>query len=368
MATAVPAGAEGLGRWRRRTWRAGVVAAAVAAASAGLAACAGSGSSGSSSAAGPAVTVMTRNLYFGADLSPLFTATAAQLGPEATAAYQQLQQSDVPARLLSDARDIASARPDLVALQEAVVWSVTPSGQSTATVAYDFVAGLDADLARLHTPYTVAASSDGFSGALPVPGVGLVGLQDRDVILVRTGDRRISVSDPTTGTYRNVLTVHVAGIPITVKRGWAAVDATAGGRPFRVVATHLEAYSDPTRDAQAQELLGLVRASTEPTLVLGDVNSPASGSGSQTYDAVRAAGLGDAWATANPGKPGFTCCRSADLRSGTLTERIDMVFTRGAFHVDRAWLVGTAPSDRTPGGLWPSDHAGVVATVVPPAA
>ena len=348
---------------RRR--RLAVLAATVAAA-AGLAACASSSAESGGTSSAPAVTVMTRNMYFGADLSPLFSATASQLGADATAAYQQLQHSDVPARLQADAEEIASAKPDLVALQEAVVWTVTPTGQTTSRVAYDFVAGVRADLTRLGSPYAVAASSDGFSGSLPVPGVGTVSLQDRDVILVRDHDDRLSVSDPTSGIYQHVLTVHVAGIPITVKRGWAAVDAVAGGRRFHIVATHLEAYSDPPRDAQAQELLGLVRASTTPTLVLGDVNSPASGTGSQTYDAVRSAGLGDAWATANPGAAGVTCCRAADLRSGALTQRIDMVFTRGAFHVSRAWLVGAAASDRTAGGLWPSDHAGVVATAVPP--
>lgn len=332
---------------------------------AGLASC--SGTTPTRASSGPAVTVMTRNMYFGADLSPLFGATAAQLGPGATAAYQQMQQSAIPARLQADASEILSARPDLVALQEAVLWTLTPAGRTTPEVTYDFVAGLRADLARLGSPYSVVASSDGFSGALPVPGVGLVGLQDRDVVLVRDHDSRLSVSQPANGIYQNALTVHVAGMPITVKRGWASVEAIAGGRRFRVVATHLEAYSNPVRDAQAQELIGMVTGGSEATLVLGDVNSPATGAGSQTYDAVRKAGLGDSWAAANGGSPGFSCCRAADLRSGSLTQRIDMIFTRGVFHTERAWLVGAAASDRTAGGVWPSDHAGVVATIVPPA-
>lgn len=324
----------------------------------------GSGSSGSP--ASPAVTVMTRNLYFGADLSPLFSVTSAQLGPTATAAYAQMRASDIPARLDKVARELAGAKPDLVALQEAVVWSVIPNGQQRATVLSDSTAILLADVAKLGTRYRVAASNDGFSGALPVPGVGLVGLQDRDVILVRRDGRQLSVSHSTTGVYAHALTVHVAGIAVTVKRGFAAVDASAGGRRFHVVATHLEAYSDPTRDAQAAELLAMVTSSRLPTLVLGDVNSPAAGDGSATYDLVRQAGLGDAWAAANPGTPGYTCCRAADLRSGPLEERIDMVFTRGRFVVERASLVGTSATERTSSGLWPSDHAGVIATVVPP--
>lgn len=342
---------------RRRRAVAGVVVSAAA----GLVACSTTTPISPRSAA--TITVMTRNMYFGADLSHLFTATAGQLGPDATAAYRQLTQSDVPARLKADAQEIASAKPGLVALQEAVIWTVTPAGQTTATVAYDFVVGLQADLARLGSPYAVAAVADGFSGALPVPAVGVVGLQDRDVILVRSHDPQLSVSNPTSGTYAHDLTVHVAGAPIAIKRGWGAVDATVGRHHFRVVATHLEAYSNPTRDAQAHELVDLVRGGREPTLVLGDVNSPATGAGSQAYDALRAAGWGDAWAQANPGGAGMTCCRTANLSSGPLTQRIDMIFTDGAFGAERAWLVGAGASDRTPGGLWPSDHAGVVATL-----
>ncbi|MFI5041809.1 MAG: endonuclease/exonuclease/phosphatase family protein [Acidimicrobiales bacterium] len=311
---------------------------------------------------------MTRNMYFGADLSPLFDATASQLGEDSAAAYQQMQASAIPDRIEADAHEVAAAKPELVALQEAVVWSVIPPGQKTATVQYDFVSMLLADLAHLGVTYTVASSNDGFSGTLPVPGVGLVSLQDRDVILLRSGSS-VSVSDPSSGSYQHVLTVNVAGVPITVKRGWTSVEATAAGRnsSFRVIATHLEAYSDPTRDAQANELLALVAASPDPTVVLGDVNSAAQGAGSQTYDLVRSAGLGDAWASAEPGNPGYTCCRDADVRGGSLTQRIDMVFYRGSFNISSASIVGASPGDRTPGGLWPSDHAGVVTTLVPPA-
>lgn len=359
-----------MGEWHRGRRGRPPVAAAILAVALLLTACSSGGPTAkatSTTTPGPAVTVMTRNLYFGADLSPLFSATSTQLGPAASAAYEQMQASDIPARLAKVAAELAAVKPDLVALQEAVVWSVIPPGGTSATVTADFVTTLLADAARAGVAYTVASSNDGFNGALPVPGVGLVGLQDRDVILVRTGDSALSVSNPTSGLYQHALTVQVAGLPITVKRGWTSVDAAAGARRFHLVATHLEAYSDPTRDAQASELLALVRSATAPTLVLGDVNSPAAGTGSATYDMVRHAGLGDAWAAANPGSPGFTCCRSADLRTGTLDQRIDMIFTSGAFTVQRASVVGTSASDRTASGLWPSDHAGVVATLVPPA-
>jgi endonuclease/exonuclease/phosphatase family metal-dependent hydrolase len=44
-------------------------------------------------------------------------------------------------------------------------------------------------------------------------------------------------------------------------------------------------------------------------------------------------------------------------------QRIDLVLIRGAAHVRNVDLVGEEEADRTASGLWPSDHAGVVATV-----
>jgi hypothetical protein len=40
-----------------------------------------------------------------------------------------------------------------------------------------------------------------------------------------------------------------------------------------------------------------------------------------------------------------------------------LILYRGGFSVRDIKLVGEKPSDRTPSGLWPSDHAGVVASL-----
>jgi hypothetical protein len=42
------------------------------------------------------------------------------------------------------------------------------------------------------------------------------------------------------------------------------------------------------------------------------------------------------------------------------------VLTRGGFDTVDADVVGEESTDRTPSGLWPSDHAGVVATLALP--
>jgi hypothetical protein len=81
-------------------------------------------------------------------------------------------------------------------------------------------------------------------------------------------------------------------------------------------------------------------------------------------------GFTDAWSVKHPGELGNTWGHQEDLRDTTtaLTQRLDLVLFRdgppedGLCAVD-ADVIGDNLSDRTPSGLWPSDHAGVVATL-----
>ena len=109
-------------------------------------------------------------------------------------------------------------------------------------------------------------------------------------------------------------------------------------------------------------------------ILLGDLNTVAPTG--ETYRLLRAVGYGDAWTRnllVSEGS-GFTCCHDADLRNEEvkLDRRIDLVMVRnvGGFLRGRrgrrigpvfAFVVGDELDDRTPSGLWPSDHAGVVA-------
>src|SRR6476659_5047459 len=69
------------------------------------------------------VKVMTRNMYFGADLTRSIAATTF---PDLLAANAQIWtnvvHSDIPARARLIAREIADNRPDLVGLQEVSQW------------------------------------------------------------------------------------------------------------------------------------------------------------------------------------------------------------------------------------------------------
>jgi len=101
-------------------------------------------------------------------------------------------------------------------------------------------------------------------------------------------------------------------------------------------------------------------------VLVGDFNSAADGSTTMSYATV-ASSFTDTYAKLNPGMPGFTCCTDITAPAPTYRERIDIVFFRGAGVGPQAVeYVGTDPAKRTPSGLWPSDHAGVVATLQVP--
>ena len=83
------------------------------------------------------------------------------------------------------------------------------------------------------------------------------------------------------------------------------------------------------------------------------------------YQQFITAGFVDAWSRKRPTESGFTFGQSPDLLNpvSQLSERIDLILFRGSFQVADIIVVGDEQNDRTPSGLWPSDHAGVVAAL-----
>ena len=142
------------------------------------------------------------------------------------------------------------------------------------------------------------------------------------------------------------------------------MDATVGEVTYRVVNTHLEAFDQLPRVGQMQELVAGLSNVTSPVILLGDFNTPAPDGAA--YQLLLEAGYSDVWQADSEGS-GNTCCQDADLsnQQSGLGMRIDQIFVKGISLREGAAIrtatVGDKAEDKTPGGLWPSDHAGVVA-------
>jgi endonuclease/exonuclease/phosphatase family metal-dependent hydrolase len=147
--------------------------------------------------------------------------------------------------------------------------------------------------------------------------------------------------------------------PLSLNRGDVLVDATLNGSPCQFVSTHLDEFHTPIQPRQASEILAQLSATKVPQLVVGDFNADPDTS---TYAEMVSAGFVDTAAASRVA--GATCCQAADLSNAVsqLTNRYDYVFERDFSSIDSAFLVGNASfEDVRP--LWPSDHAGLVATV-----
>lgn len=319
------------------------------------------------------VTVMTRNLYLGTDLTPILQAqTQLQLFFAVGTAYGQVVASDIPGRAERTAEEIAATTPDLVGLQEAALWGTAPFDNPAAvTPTYDFVQLIVADLAGLGYAYTPVATSVNFHAEAPgllATGPAYVAFTDRDVILART-EAKMSVANPQHGNFAVSVTLDSPTLgTVVIPRGWASVDATVRGTGFRFVDTHLEAYSSIVRNYQAAQLATMLGTFSGQLVVVGDFNSsapPAGADDSAAYNLMLGAGYADAWLAKPRTGTGFTCCQAGTLDNpvSQLDERIDFVFLDNGPAALGMTLVGDHPADRTAGGLWPSDHAGVVADV-----
>jgi endonuclease/exonuclease/phosphatase family protein len=322
-------------------------------------------------AGGPGVSVMSQNLYVGADVDVVIGALAspdpADDFPALLAAIETLGKTDFPARARAVADRIARARPHVVGLQEVETLNIDLTGLGLPVVIHlDFEAILQAELAARGLHYTLAARVQNIVAA-PFPGISLV---DHDILLL-DADR---VTLGSSGAQNFAVNVGVVAPGVELRRGWVWARVTIGGEPYTFVNTHAEAdlgglHLAGLRALQLAELVGTV-AGDARVIMVGDFNDVP---GSPMHQVVAGAGFTDVWAALRPGVIGYTCCHRADLSDqiAPFSQRIDYVFTRGVGspagrvlgQIDR---FGEVPGDRVAGPaypIWPSDHAGMVATL-----
>lgn len=312
--------------------------------------------------------VATYNVYLGATLDPLFTATTPQeLVRLAGEVYAAVEATDFTERAGAIAGQIAEHGPEVAGLQEVALWEKGPLG-GELQVTYDFLDLLLDELAERGHPYRAVATNWNFDGTLPISATEQARFRDRDVIIVRADLPRalLQVTNPQSGTYDAVLEIPTAipGLTFRSPRGWSTVDVRLLGASFRFANTHLEASGPAAvRNAQAAELAGRLDASPLRTVLVGDLNSrPDDAAGA--YGILTGAGFADAWlATGGDPATGFTAGQSAALLDeNRLRSRIDYVLTGAGVRAVSTEIVGDEEADRSvPTGFWPSDHAGVVA-------
>jgi endonuclease/exonuclease/phosphatase family metal-dependent hydrolase len=365
---------------------------------------------GKKTSKGTKLTLMTRNLYVGADVTQAFEANSVdKLVNTAGNVVNQVHATKFPSvRAASIAAEIKKRKPDLVGLQEVAWWRTgpvdlnaalgAPSASQTDPLGGDFLADLlkavnsgDKQKKGVRYKAVVVNVNTGIDVEIPVnddgSGSGLAGADHNErltvggAILVRKGVG-IKTSRPSSGTYNTLLRVPTGVKNVDLRRGWTAVDVKARGRSFRFVNTHLESGdsqgSNQTnlgaslgkgdiRAAQARQLVGPGGAakSKKPVILLGDINSdddtvPDNGD-RNAYNALLAAGFSER-STANP----LSCCLNDPFLVGGSTSindfdhQVDHVLTnKKKIKFVKGFVDGRAPVN----GLYPSDHAALTSVL-----
>jgi hypothetical protein len=331
---------------------------------------------------------MTRNLYLGADLDPVFAASATGDGraivAATTTAWQNVKATNFPERAGAIADEIERSQPLLVGLQEDSMFRTGPPDSITGNltpnseqVEFNYLELLlqELDQRDLHyAPVTITTNTDAENPGFTAPGVlEDIRLTDRDVILARPDGPKPALTNKQADNFEARASVPIGTTGnLDLLRGWGSVDVTLRGQTFRFINTHLEQegpFSDhpfnQVQVAQGNENLSGPASTSLPVILVGDFNSWAGGGGTDTYSKLIGAGFKDTWSATHPSEPGNTWGHDADLLDTTvnLTQRLDLVLFRNNLCAFKADVVGDELKDRTPYGLWPSDHAGLVATL-----
>lgn len=344
----------------------------------GAAGFAAAGALPTAAAAAGDLTVMTRNLYVGVDLFRLVRAE--DLDDVRTIAGRLLEDArrhPYRERAAALAAEIEATAPDAVGVQEAALLRTREPSQfdgahdpGATDVEVDLLDLLRSELESRGLDYEVAVETVTNDVEVPAELDGGdreldVRLTDRTAVLVRRG---VETGETRAERFDAALDIPIDSAEFSLRRGYSSVDVTVDGEPVTVATTHLESVSPSVRRDQAAELLTAL-PTDRPVVLTGDVNSgPDRQSG--TYETLRES-FDDAHATTAADVAGPTCCYDADLAGdgAALSRRVDVVLYRGALEAVSAERVGVdvdgrveAEVDGESVRLWPSDHAGVVAT------
>ncbi len=243
----------------------------------------------------PQLTVMSRNLYLGADVG-----VALNLIPNFSAAAQfmwdQVKATDFSKRAPILAREVIENDADVVGLQEATHWYCKKFPWSKNVVIYDFTQEFLAATRAEGSEYVLASARGtnalniGYS--IPaIPGFTTVndpktfqpifhsnsaacGFEIGDAIVVKK-----SLADQVLQVGNTEYDVSYSIVPklMTIYRGYTWIDLKYAGATTRIISTHLESLWDankiPNSARQTEQLISDVSAVKMPLIVIGDFNS-----------------------------------------------------------------------------------------------
>jgi endonuclease/exonuclease/phosphatase family metal-dependent hydrolase len=326
------------------------------------------------------VRVMTRNMDAGTDLNYV-TAPGADFEVALQMTFAEVYASNIPARAEQLAEEIATVEPDLIALQEVTLWIIPgPNGP----VVYDQLELLKTALDAKGQHYRVVAVQPLTDISLPISESFTAWFTDHNAILVRSDlpPGHLDIIGIESHLYENQLYLilpPLSSTPIPIPNGWMAVDVKIRGARFKFVNTHLlspvpEAVSQDDFDltsalqqAQAEELLDALSATSLPVILAGDFNSDAevpqhTPDNTPTAAIISSSGYVDIWHYLNPEGTGYTWPLFFEDQLSIYNptspfERIDLIFSRGPVPL----AVERTGTDFGPSGVFASDHVGVVA-------
>ena len=307
--------------------------------------------------------VMIQNLYAGSFFQEINAArTPGEIIAAATLTYQRILATRPAERAVVIADKIAKLRPDFVSLHQAAILRTGSTPPATA-VTFDLLQSLLRELAARGVRYEAVAVRPGIDAEAPTALGFNVRLALRDALIVRADlleEGHVKLSN---------LQIRQYIAASTDTEGYSSIEVTWRGRQLRLVTTHFALLSFAV--PQALELVQTAANTTLPVVLVCDCNANPDNPADPifqnfpAYLLLKNAGFIDVFRTARPNDPGFTCCQDENLLNVTsaVSHRIDLVQFRGPFTIEDVQVVDASPADRTRLGLWPSDHAGVVATL-----
>jgi len=340
---------------------------------------------------------MNWNVFIGAAIEDALGVPPEQIQYAAGMAFAQVLANDFASRAAAMGREATRFEPHLIGFQEVTLFETFNGAEFVPILDYEEML-----LAALGSDYAVAATSENFQTPIlpvtlpdvpcfadqscaPPPGCAFVGecllvrLTDYDLVMARTD---VATDNPQAHRFTYNLgdgPFADPSIPFPIYRGWASVDATIEGLELRFASTHLEPADLPDgsivpaleqlQRLQADELAATIGTDL-PVVSVGDYNTDAYGASTATYQDLLTYGFEDAWSQSGDG---MTCCQTQDLSDpvSIRDRRVDLIMLRGDFGLLEPGIrgavhtrvLGSRVADLTDTGLWPSDHAGVLATM-----